>query len=173
MNYKIIDNFLDKNFYENLSKILKSEDIPWYFREKDTYGGTNNKTGFFSFCFYNNDKPDHVLFEPLIIPILEKLNCFSCVQVRANLSFRDIDAIESAYHYDCDHPNVTTCILYFTNCNAKTVLKINNKEFFVDSIENRLLIFPAQTDHKLIYHTDVHKRYVINFNYIGGKNGSI
>ena len=49
-------------------------------------------------------------------------------------------------------------------------IEINEKEHSVDSIENRMLLFPAQTRHKLIYHTDVHKRYVINFNFIGDKN---
>ncbi len=167
--YKIIDNFLDKESYELLSNTIKSDTVPWYFRAKDTTGHTLNKTGFFSFCFYNHYKPDHEAFD-LILPILEKLNFISCIQVRANLTFRDIDAKESAYHFDYDHPDVTTGILFLTNCNSKTILEINEKEHSVDSIENRMLLFPAQTRHKLIYHTDVHKRYVINFNFIGDKN---
>ena len=168
--FKIIDNFIDENLYKNLSDTIKSENIPWFFRKEDTSNFSNSKNGFFSFCFYNNHKPDHDLFEPLILPILKKLNFLTCIQVRANLCFRDVDAKESAYHLDYDHPNVTTGILYLTNCNGKTILKVDNKEVSVDSVENRFVIFPAQTQHKLIYHTDVHKRYVINFNFIGDKN---
>ena len=168
--YKIIDDFLDKESYELLSKAIKSETVPWYFRAADTTGHTLNKTGFFSFCFYNHYKPDHTAFDYLILPILKKLNSIACVQVRANLCLRDIDAKESSYHFDYDHPDVTTGILYLTNCNGKTILKINGKEHSIDSIENRMLLFPAQTEHKRIYQTDVHKRYVINFNFIGDKN---
>ena len=168
--YKIIDDFLDKESYELLSKAIKSETVPWYFRAADTTGHTLNKTGFFGYGFYNYYKPDHAAFDSLILPILKKLNSIACVQVRANLCFRDIDAKESAYHIDYDHPFVTTGILYLTNCNGKTILKNSEKEHSIDSIENRMLLFPAQTEHKLIYQTDVHKRYVINFNFIGDKN---
>ena len=152
---------------EILSNTIKSESIPWFFRKKVTSNFSKSTNGYFSFCFYNNHKPDHKLFEPLILPILQKLNFLTCIQVRANLAFRDIDAKESDYHVDYDHPNVTTGILYLTNCNGKTVLQIGDKEVSVDSVENRFVMFPAQTQHKLIYHTDVHKRYVINFNFIG------
>jgi len=174
MNYKIIDNFLKKEFYNQLSKILKSEKVPWYFKFEDTTHYSNNKNGFFSHCFYNYDKPDSDLYIPFILPILEKLNYISCVQVRANLCLRDKDAIESGYHMDYNNSNVTTAILYLTTCDAKTVLNINNEEIFIDSIENRLLIFNAKTLHKAIYQKDTHKRYVINFNYIEGeKDGNI
>jgi hypothetical protein len=174
VNYKIIDNFLEKQSYEKLSNVLKSEDIPWYFRAEDVQNSTHNKNGFFSFCFYNDMKPNHILFEPLIVPILKHLKSIACVQVRANLCFRDKDSVECGYHIDYDNPNVTTGILYFNTCNAKTVLNIKGNEFFIDSIENRMLLFDAKIKHKVIYHTDIHKRYVINFNFIGAdKNGNI
>jgi hypothetical protein len=51
-------------------------------------------------------------------------------------------------------------------------LKINDKIISIDSKENRLLKFKSTIMHKLIYHTDVHKRIVINFNYIT-ENGNI
>ncbi len=173
MYYQIIDNFLKKNFYEDLSHQLKSENIPWFFKKEDTLGiASNNKNnnGFFSFCYYNDFKPDHVLFENHIVPILKQLDIVSCIQVRANLTFRDIDHLESKYHNDNTSSNVTTGIFYLTTCNAKTVLKINNKELLVDSVENRLLLFNSQIKHKVIYQNDCHKRYVINFNFIKKNN---
>ena len=168
--YKIIDDFLDKESYELLSKAIKSETVPWYFRAADTTGYTSQTTRSFTYWFYKHYTPDPTAFDYRILKILKKLNSIACVQVRANLCLRDIDAKESSYHFDYDHPDVTTGILYLTNCNGKTILKINEKEHSIDSIENRMLLFPAQTKHKLIYHTDVHKRYVINFNFIGDKN---
>lgn len=178
MNYKIIDNFLSEEFYNYLSKDLKGEDIPWFFRYEDTskksiLNKTNN--GFFSFCYYNNLRPDHPLFDKHIVPILKKLNVISCLQVRANLTVRDKDHLESGFHTDCveeKSPCIETAILYLTTCNAKTVLKIGEKKVFIDSLENRLLLFDNSIQHKVIYQNDCHKRYVINFNFIRNKNES-
>jgi hypothetical protein len=168
MTYKIIDNFLDEELYELISQDLKSSNVPWYLREKDvTYSNTpKNKNGYFSFCYYNDFKPDHELFYTHMGPVLKKLNVLSLLQIRANLTFRDQDSKECEYHIDCDSDKLTTAILYLTSCNAKTVLLINNKEVFIDSVENRIVLFPAKTQHKVIYQTDVHKRYIINFNFL-------
>ena len=99
--------------------------------------------------------------------MLTKLEVDACIQVRANLVVRDKDTIECGWHTDGSNPAATTGILYLTNCNAKTVLSTKEGEVFVDSIENRMLLFPQTTRHKVIYQTDVHKRYIVNFNYFG------
>jgi hypothetical protein len=112
-------------------------------------------------------RPDHPLFDKHILPILNQLNAFIPVQVRANLVHRDVDTKESDWHNDYYKDEVKTAILYFTTCNAKTLLNIDEKEIVpIDSIENRIVIFPSKTKHKVIYQTDVHKRIVINFNFI-------
>tara|TARA_R100000935_G_scaffold6861_1_gene14906 strand:- start:30 stop:575 length:546 start_codon:yes stop_codon:yes gene_type:complete len=165
MDYKIIDSFLDKEHYLTVSSFLKSKSCPYYFEDSDTYKDSKNKNGFFSFCYYNNNRPDHSLFDNHIVPILKKLNYFSCVQVRANLSFRDKDSIECGIHTDYDAESLTTAILFLTKSNAKTILYVDDKPISIDNLENRILIFPSYIKHKVIYQTDVHKRYVINFNY--------
>jgi len=165
INYKIINNFLDKDMYKNIKYFLHSEDTPWYFKSVDSPHNTKNKNGFFSFCWYNNNRPHHVKYDEHIVPILEKLNYKSTIQVRANLIFRDKDTVETNYHKDYEHNNSKTAILYFTTCNAKTILNIDNEEIKVDSIENRMLIFNTNIKHKVVYQTDLHKRIVINFNY--------
>ena len=168
MSYKIIDNFLSKEFYDFISNELKDLKTPWYFQENDVPGVKNN--GFFSFCYYNNFRPMHNMFDSHITPILNRLDVKSCIQVRANLVFRDIDTIECPYHNDNDCLYSTTAIFYLTNCNAQTILKINDKEVCIDSVENRMLLFDTNILHKVKYQTDVHKRYVINFNFIRNKN---
>jgi hypothetical protein len=165
--YKIIDNFLDKDFYEKVSNFIKSRDIPWFFIEQDTEN-SKNKNGYYCCCFYNHNRPDHSAYHDLILPILSKLNFVAPIQVRSNLYFRDKDTIEGGFHVDYDSlPHSTTAILFLTKCNAKVVLKVKEEEIFVDNIENRIVIFNSQIKHKVIYQTDVHKRHVINFNYFG------
>ena len=169
MVYKIIDNFLEKDFYMKLSEDLKSDKIPWYKRNFDVnpnVGNTLNKNGYFTFCFYNNLQPDHPLFFEYMPSILKKLKVLSLIQIRCNLTFRDKDTIESCYHTDYNSNKAITGILFLDTCNAKTVLKIKDKEVFIDNIENRMLLFPTNILHKAIYQTDIHKRYLINFNFL-------
>jgi len=166
--YKIIDNFLDKESFNNLKLFFLEEDTPWYQRKKDVPTNENNKNGFFQLCFYNNYRVDHNGFDNYIAPILNKLDCYAPVQVRANLVLRDPDTKESGWHTDFNHPEFgKTAIFYLTTCNAKTLLGIDeNNLIHVNSIENRMLIFKSNIVHKVVYQTDVYKRFVINFNYI-------
>ena len=171
--YELIDNFLDQNQYIQIKSFLEHESVPWFFRKDDTGIPTEtSKNGFFSFCAYNNWMPDNPNFYNLTLPILAKLNCFVPIQIRANLCLRDKDSIECSWHKDHTCVVGTTAILFFNTCNAKTLLKIDDKILSIDSIENRLLKFNSSIIHKLVYHTDIHKRIVINFNYIT-ENGDI
>tara|TARA_R100001086_G_scaffold152726_1_gene81291 strand:- start:236 stop:763 length:528 start_codon:yes stop_codon:yes gene_type:complete len=173
LKYEVIDNFLDLELYTKIKLFLKHEKTPWFLREEDTgIPGGKSKNGFFSFCAYNHGMPDNFDFYNLSLPILSKLKCFTPIQIRANLTFRDIDSIESSWHKDHHCESGVTAILYFNTCNAKTVLKINDKIININSKENRLLKFNSPIMHKVLYHTDVHKRFVINFNYVT-ENGDI
>jgi len=164
--YKIIDNFLDKESFNNLKLFFLAEDTPWYQRIQDVPNNKNNKNGFFQLCFYNNYRVDHNGFNNYIVPILNKLDCYAPIQVRANLVLRDPDTKESGWHTDFNHSEFgKTAIFYITTSNAKTILGLD-KEIPVDSVENRMLIFKSNTLHKVIYQTDVYKRFVINLNYI-------
>jgi len=165
---KVIDNFLPENLYNKISTFIKGSEIPWYFREKDTEL-TKNKNGFYSFCYYNDNRPDHDLYYEHIVPMWNLLGFedVGVVQVRATLVLRDIDTVSSAFHTDMSKSikTCTTAILYFTTCNAQTILKDKDGEKFIDSIENRLLLFDSNIEHRANYQTDVHKRFFINFNF--------
>ena len=54
-----------------------------------------------------------------------------------------------------------TAIFYLNTCNGKTV--VNGTE--VESIANRVVIFPANTPHYVISQTDTDRRIVLNINY--------
>jgi len=68
---------LDKDHYL-LFFFLKSKSCPYYFEDSDTYKDSKNKNGFFSFCYYNNNRPDHSLFDTHIVPILKIKLFFMC-----------------------------------------------------------------------------------------------
>jgi hypothetical protein len=126
--------------------------------------------GLFTYTYYGDHKPMSNLFDAHIRPITESLDVEALILVRANLVLRDVDTIETPYHTDNNCNYSTTAILFLTTCNAKTILKVKGKEIPVDSVENRLLLFDSKIKHKVLYHTDVWKRFVINFNFIRNKN---
>ena len=162
MSFYIFNNFLEKDFYKQISEDIKSENIPWYLRNSK---GVAGKT-YFTFCYYNNNQPQHDLYYKHIQPLLDKLKVLSLIQVRSNLTFKNNESIESAYHTDYNSSKTITGIFFLTTCNAKNVLKINGEEIIIDNFENKMLLFPTNIEHKVIYQTDVDQRYIINFNFL-------
>ena len=166
LNFKVQDNFLPDPLYKEIKDFLCGEKINWFFRDRETDNPSPLTVGYFSFCWYNHWQPDHPLFFSHITPILNKLNCKVPIQARANLTFnRNITCNGSQWHKDVPYKNSFTAIIYFTTTNASTLLKINNKITNVNSIENRLLLFNAPIEHKVIYGDDTKSRVIINLNY--------
>ena len=170
--HEIIDNFIDLKLFQKIKNFFLDENTPWYFKKEDTPDNSNNKNGFFCFCYYNHATPKHPFFYEHIAPILEKLNAFSVLQVRTNLVFRDKDCVSSNWHTDYKSSIATSAILFFNNCNSKTELQLDDKVISVNSVENRLVKFKSSIKHRVIYQDDIHKRLVLNFNYIT-ENGDI
>lgn len=164
MIYK--DNFLEPIEYNKLKNKIINDKFPWFFVEKDTHPISENSNGYFRNYFYKDQMPTNELYFDCL-PLLNKLGCVTPVEIRANLNLRDVDSKASGYHTDNNYKNVFTAVLFFTTCNAKTIIRSENKEISIDSVENRILIFNSLTEHKLVYQTDVHKRYILNINYYG------
>lgn len=162
---KIIDNFLEDNLFLEIQKDLQSDSMPWYYSEKDVPGNRLNKNGFFFHLYYTNFKINSAFYEKHVTPFLKKLNIKKIIEVRANLTLRDKDSIQSAYHIDNKNEKSKTAIYFFTKCNSKTVLRLDNELRQIESVPNRILVFNTPIYHKVIYPTDVHKRFVFNFNY--------
>jgi hypothetical protein len=159
LNYKIIDNFLPKENFNKLKNLLFSEDIPWYYREHMT----NTGEGFFCHCFYNHSQPDSNFYFEYIIPIMNKLNFLSIIQVRANLQLKKEKQYFSEFH--TDYPfKCKTAIFYINTCNGYTILDEKLK-IKINCEENKMLIFDSNIPHCAVSQTNEERRFVINFNY--------
>ena len=162
--YEVIDNFLDKEYFDAIKTALTSDDISWFYRDNLT--SNNDESGMFYFThnfFYNNTVSSP--FFNLLEPLFTRLNTSSLLQVRANLSIGKKDIYESSWHTDLDDGNSKTAIMYMTTCNAKTLLDVEKEIINVDSVENRILIFDTDILHKMISATDTKRRIIINLNY--------
>jgi hypothetical protein len=173
MFFKIIDKFLSEEDFSEIKSFFIFNKLPWYFNKEDVSIDDNqplqNKNGFFYHSIYNNWQFEGN-YPKQLQNIFLKLNMFAPINIRANLNFRDIDCVASKWHCDYEGLNSKTAIFYLNTNNGKTLLKINKKIIPVDSIENRMLIFNSEIKHMSKYQDDVHKRYLININYIENGN---
>ena len=63
MSYKVIDNFLNNQFYEKLSYDIKGENMPWYYTKIDVDLKKSRNNGLFTYTYYGNYRPQSDLFE--------------------------------------------------------------------------------------------------------------
>jgi len=164
--------FLDQSYFRQLQSLILGQNMVWHFRDKDTRTPkTNNLNGYFSYNFYNKWAPNNNQNFEYVKELLNELHCACPIQVRANCNFRDKDTINSDWHNDYDFRYAKTAVLFLNNNNGKLCIKNSDKEFVFESKENEIVIFDNFLKHKVIYQTDVAKRYVINLNYFEDKYG--
>jgi len=158
MSIKIIDNFLDIEYFIKLKNTFLDINFPWYFQKGKVFDFDGNFQC--THIFFQNNKINSNHFD-LIEPILLKLNVKSLVKAKLNSTFKE--NIIKSFHL---HTDVTfdciTAILYLNSNNGKTVFK-NGEE--IESIENRIVVFPSNLEHTGTTHTDTHYRMVLNLNY--------
>jgi len=166
MTYEIKNNFLEKNFFYNLKKFIINSDFNWFQKHKMVYEDKIDDLGYFTHSFYNDNNITSPFYNTLILPILFQLKAVSVIQVRANLlpSSFFLQRRNTAYHTDYN-TNSKTAILYLNTCDGGTELKLDNDEIFVNSVENRMLIFNTKILHRSVKANNAHFRYFINFNY--------
>jgi hypothetical protein len=154
----IIDNFLDKKYFNFLNNEFLDKNFPWYFQNNKVFEGDENFQ--YTHLFYINDKVNSSYFN-LIEPFLLLLNIKSLVRAKLNLTTKENVIKQFALHTDVNF-NCNTAVFYLNTNNGKTVFK-DKKE--VESIENRIVIFPSNLEHAGTTHTDAKYRMVLNLNY--------
>ena len=161
---EIIKNFLDKNFFQDLQKLVIKSEFAWFQRETMVPQTTNN-LGYFTHSFYNNNTINCKTYHEYIIPILNKLNSKAIIEVRANLS-PSVFYKENSCDFHIDQKfNCKTAILYLNTCDGGTEFKIKDKINFIKSEENKIVIFNSNIEHRGTKSNDADFRYIINFNY--------
>ena len=161
---QVYDNFLEKKDFNNLKHFMLSGEchvFAWYLSPSKVSGGD----GFAQFThqFYNGQTVRSNFFDDLL-PMLEILNPVSLIRIKANLQLKDTEVRMTGMHLDIDNPieNQKTGIFYMNTNNGKTIFEDGEE---IDSVENRMVIFPASKRHAGTTHTDTIYRCVINFNW--------
>ena len=119
MSVKVIDNFLNKNIFDDISSVILSQNFNWFWRDTMTY--SPKEPPYVGHVFYVNNTVNSNHYEKIILPILNKLKAEAIVLARANLTFNNQKKYKSKWHTDFDDKNAKTAIFYL-NDNQKTHL---------------------------------------------------
>ena len=160
--HKVIKNFLDKDIFLKIQKELFSTNFSWFWQNYQ-HDKVWHKS-IYTHNFYIKNRPYSDFFEPMIRPIIEKLNCNMLSDVRANCSLIDTKRQYSDFHTDRRY-KCKSAIFYMNTCNGYTVLGEKEK-IKIKCVENSMLIFDSQIKHSAASQTDKERRIVININYI-------
>lgn len=170
---KVIDNFLGIDEYKEMQKMLlaqseKYHNFRWLFLEStvdyshrpevnmQTCDELDNFQFSHVFYYYRHPVSDfapHVLYDALHVE--------GIIKCKANLTTRGNKISEYGYHQDVDFP-CKTAVWYLNTCDGYTIFDDGTK---VDSVANRVVIFPSHFRHTGTNTTNSKYRIVVNVNY--------
>jgi hypothetical protein len=168
-NHLIIDNAVPTDTFKAIQQDLLHDQFDWYFRKGIQHAGDNNSQFIHPFHINGLIATSKEKFN-CVFPILDILKPEAICRIKANLTHRTVETLETGLHIDIMIPGALTAIFYVNTTNGYTYFSDGTK---VKSIENRLLIFPSCTPHAGATCTDEHRRVVINFNYMPSLNNDI
>ena len=166
MSIQHYDNFLDKGNFNILQDFFLGPEILWSWCENVVFPEPPDCNPLDNYQFYhmlfNDGKPKSESLM-MIFPILDKLNSGRVIRVKANCNPRRTEHIQQGFHID-QTVECTTAIYYVNTNNGYTEFEDGTK---VESVENRLVVFPSHIKHTGTTCTDQKRRVVINLNYYG------
>ena len=166
MMMKIEDNFLKQEEFDKIQKLMmEPSPFPWFYADRIVFEDDVDKFQFIH-AFYDNHMPMSP-FSNELDSIINIIQPFSIVKIRAKLLTRTSEIVESSFHVDIPLAGEklnqwTTSIFYINTNNGYTKFEDGTK---VESVANRLVSFPANMKHAGTSCTDEKIRIVINFNY--------
>jgi len=184
----VIDNFCDEEYFKKLEELMvhSSHEFPWFYHDNVNgkgYEGEEEGLGIYQFVhpFYPGKRVLHKGLEgtrPMIqenpfmnslMPIVEALNSETLLRVKANRVARTDKIIEHGLHLDFVEKGneiLTTAILYMNTNDGYTHFEDGTK---IESVANRMVVFPCNLFHGGTTCTDQNTRVVINFNFLKRK----
>jgi len=170
IDIEVKDNILSSDDLEHLQNEMLNKPFPWYINEILTDENQllcsfiNN----YQLCHHFIGELEHSsftsssTFNELLPPIIEHMRVVSWKRIKANLLYPTSSIIKHGFHIDHDHPNCIASIFYVNSNDGYTEFEDGTR---IESVENRLVTFPANLKHTGTTCTDSPFRVVINFNY--------
>ena len=161
--HEVIDNFLDKDYFEELKKIVMSKEIPWYRSEVIPVVVVDPAPihPFFCHLLFYKAYVNSEYYDKFGDVFWSKLKMKALLRMKLNL-YSKTDTIEvHNRHRDFtyDHKG---CLFSFNTCDGFTTLEDDTK---IESVENRALLFNPSTYHSSSSTTNDDIRLNLNINY--------
>tara|TARA_B100001250_G_scaffold78610_1_gene64557 strand:- start:3962 stop:4450 length:489 start_codon:yes stop_codon:yes gene_type:complete len=156
------DDFLPEGIWNDIKTEITGK-FPWYWSDSVLSNSPvlcepQYNHQFFNVLYANNLKQSDKLF--VFAPVLDALEVRSLVRVKANLNVRTDEIVRHGFH--TDFKGMTTAILY---CNTNDGFTEFKDGTIIESVENRLVIFPSDMRHTGTTCTNAKNRIVVNINY--------
>jgi len=159
----IIDNYLEKPYFEKLQSAFTSNRLSWYYNKHVASKGDKPVLGnyYFYHYFFNENRITSSDFN-LLEPLLNKLNVRAIVNIKLNLYPQTQKILKHALH--TDHGFSLKSALYYVNtCDGYTYFKDKDKK--VNSVANRIVLFDSSKYHHSTTTTNQNGRFTLNINY--------
>ena len=157
----VVDNFLEKEEFNNIQSIIMSNEFPWYFHPTVT----NQKDikdiskSYFTHKLYREPGISSSWLY-LFNNFLEKIKCKSIMRAKANLYLRKDKQEKHQPHTDYPFSH-KGCLFYINDNNGLTYFEKES----VKPKANRVVFFNPSKKHASSSCTDEKRRVNINFNY--------
>lgn len=168
----VIDDFLPYIDNEILSRALTDPHITWSVSsavyDKDPMAPRCDPKYNFQLYHVFLESKSQIMINMntfhLLDPIVKKINPSEWVRIKMNLNPCNSEIIEHGLHIDNYSPreDAWTAVYYINSNNGYTVFADGTK---IESIRNRLVVFPSNMEHSGSTCTDVYARLVLNLNF--------
>ena len=161
MKYEVIDNFLDKEYFDSLQTFFIDE-MPWFFAAGISEEGVPEGKLFYMYhMIYQACTPRSVVFDKMH-PLLKKLEADHLLRIKVNFYPNTSILKEHDYHIDYQEPH-TGALLALNTCDGYTKIRKTGEKY--PSVANTLLVFDSSKDHCSTTTTNALGRFNININY--------
>jgi hypothetical protein len=165
-NFLLKEDFLDKEYFDKLKKIILAPNFPWYFKnygatENDQFYLKDNSNNFHYYHqIYQNFIPTSNYFE-FFLEILREKNIASLIDIKiisytnTNSSYLHLPRIDYSIEHKC-------LIIFLNDCNGG--IEIDSVK--IEPIENRAIEFNGNDVYRSCTCTNSQRFSFIKINYI-------
>jgi hypothetical protein len=171
MHY-IIDNFLPEPCFKGILKYALSSSYTYspHTAHEDIHTKDPFDYQFVKIVTYFDEEAKHYKGVPRedlnkFFPFFDKLEVKNMLRCKINCNPFSNKNHELGWHTDVEEAPEDcwfSCILYLTTCDGCTLLKTKDQTVKVESVANRVFLFPSIWSHTACTPTNVKARFIVN-----------
>ena len=157
--FKVIDNFLDEEYFNEIKNTLLDPDFPWFYNDFISDKNDPQNYYYFTHVFYHK-LIQNSNYYPIWHKFLQKIDCKALIRIKGNMYMNINEKRRHEKHIDYSFPH-KGCLLYINDNNGETYFEKEN----VQAKANRVVFFDPHIPHSSSCCTDQKRRLTVNFNY--------